>query len=159
MARCREAGDCDNSGSISGGGAAGILHWNHGAVSPILQLFHFCSRLLRRSDRQCHKREPHVHRSSSCTREHCLHQALYKKQPIAFFGTIGTGYNPTSSSVEFGVGPSFSWQAIQISTLADIGRDTQLAGGFCVNEPLPVSNAPKPLTFRSRASWQRSPAL
>jgi hypothetical protein len=85
-----------------------------------------------------------------------IHQGLYKKRPVAFFGTIGTGYNPTSSSVEFGVGPSFSWRAVQISALADIGRDTQLAGGFFVNEPLPVSNPPKPLTV---TVWSVKPAF
>lgn len=71
---------------------------------------------------------------------------VVKQQRVAFFGTVAVGYNPASSSVEFGVGPSFSWRSIMISGLADIGRDTQLAGGFTVGQTLAVSNPAKPLT-------------
>jgi hypothetical protein len=85
-----------------------------------------------------------------------LRQGNLCKQPVAFFATIGTGYNPATSSVEFGVGPSFSWRSIMISGLADIGRDTQLAGGFTVGEALPASNPPKPLTT---IGWFVKPAI
>jgi hypothetical protein len=83
-------------------------------------------------------------------------QGLAQKQPVAFFTTIGTGYNPATSSVEFGVGPSFSWRSLMFSGLADIGRDTQLAGGFKVGQPLPASNPPKPLTS---VGWSVKPAI
>ncbi|MGO8718682.1 MAG: hypothetical protein ACLQMO_05625 [Acidobacteriaceae bacterium] len=85
-----------------------------------------------------------------------VNQRNLRKQPVAFFATIGTGYNPTTSSVEFGVGPSFSWRSIMISGLADIDRDTQLAGGFTVGEALPISNPPKPLTT---TGWFVKPAI
>lgn len=85
-----------------------------------------------------------------------LYQSLLHRQPIAFFGTIGTGYNPATSSVEFGVGPSFSIRSFTLSALADIGRDTQLAGGFTVGEALPLSNPPKPLT---QTVWSVKPAF
>jgi hypothetical protein len=77
-------------------------------------------------------------------------------QRMAFFGSVAVGYNPATTSVEFGVGPSLSWRSIVLSGLVDIGRDTQLAGGFTVGEPLPISNPPKPLTT---TVWSIKPAL
>jgi hypothetical protein len=85
-----------------------------------------------------------------------IRQGNLRKQPVALFGTIGTGYNPATSSVEFGVGPSFSWKSIMLSGLVDIGRDTQLAGGFTVGQALPASNPPKPLTV---TGWFAKPAI
>jgi len=78
-----------------------------------------------------------------------------KQQRIAWFGSVAVGYNPATSSVEFGVGPSFSWRSMVFSAFADIGRDTQLAGGFTVGQILPVSNPPKPLTA---TVWTVKPA-
>ena len=83
-------------------------------------------------------------------------QGIARKQPIAFLGTIATGYNPATSSVEFSVGPSFSWRSIMVSGFADIGRDTQLAGGFTVGQTFPASNPPKPLTT---TGWFVKPAV
>jgi hypothetical protein len=80
---------------------------------------------------------------------------VMRQQRAAIFGTVAVGYNPATSAVEFGVGPSFSWRSIVLSGLVDIGRDTQLAGGFTVNEVLPVSNPPKPLT---NTAWGVKPA-
>jgi hypothetical protein len=74
----------------------------------------------------------------------------------AWFGSVAVGYNPATSSVEFGVGPSFSWRSIVISGLADIGRDTELAGGFTVGQTLPANNPPKPLTT---TIWSVKPAV
>jgi hypothetical protein len=51
------------------------------------------------------------------------------RQRVAFFGSIAVGYNPATSAVEFGVGPTFSWRSIQLSGMADVGRDTRLHGG------------------------------
>jgi hypothetical protein len=85
-----------------------------------------------------------------------LKQSIVREQPVAFFATVGVGYNPATSSVEFSVGPSFSWRSIMISCLADIGRDTQLAGGFTVGQALPASNPPKPLTT---TVWSVKPAI
>jgi len=85
-----------------------------------------------------------------------LYQSIFQKQPTAIFGTIGTGYNPATNSVEFGVGPSFSIRSFTLSALVDIGRDTQLSGGFTVGEALPLSNPPKPLT---QTVWSAKPAF
>ena len=78
-----------------------------------------------------------------------------RQQRVAFIGTMAVGYNPATSAVEFGAGPSFSWRSIVLNGLADFGRDTHLAGGFTVNEVLPVSNPPKPLT---NTTWGVKPA-
>jgi len=83
-------------------------------------------------------------------------QGLAKGRPVAGFATIGTGVNAASGSVEFGVGGSFSWRSFMVSFLADIGRDTRLTGGFYPNEPLPISNPPKPLT---ETYWSVKPAV
>jgi hypothetical protein len=82
--------------------------------------------------------------------EYSLHQ-----QRATCFGSIAVGYNPVTSAVEFGLGPSFSWRSIVIGINADIGRDTELAGGFKVGQELPVNNPPKPLT---NTVWTVKPA-
>jgi hypothetical protein len=57
--------------------------------------------------------------------------------------------------VEFGVGPSVSFNSFTLSFLADIGRDTNLASGFTVNEPLPgTATAPGTTTV-----WSVKPAI
>lgn len=76
-------------------------------------------------------------------------------QRVALFGTVATGYNPASSAVEFGVGPSFGWHSIVFSGLADIGRDTDLRGGFKVGQSLGL-NAANPLTG---TIWRVKPSL
>jgi hypothetical protein len=80
---------------------------------------------------------------------------IAKQQRAAWFGSVAVGYNPATSSVEFGVGPSFSWRSIVFSSFVDIGRDTQLAGGFTVGQSLPAANPPKPLTT---TVWSVKPA-
>jgi hypothetical protein len=77
------------------------------------------------------------------------------QQRAALFGTVAVGYNPATSNVEFGVGPSFSWRSIVLSGLADIGRDTQLAGGFTVGESLGTTSV-TPLTS---TIWSVKPAI
>lgn len=77
-------------------------------------------------------------------------------QRVALFGTVATGYNPASSAVEFGIGPSFSWHSIVFSGLADIGRDTDLRGGFKVGQSLGLTNAANPLTG---TIWKVKPSL
>jgi hypothetical protein len=54
-----------------------------------------------------------------------------------WFGTVAVGYNPATTMVEFGVGPSVALKSIVFSFLADVGRDTALASGFTKNQPLP----------------------
>jgi hypothetical protein len=78
-----------------------------------------------------------------------------KQQRAAWFGSVAVGYNPATSSVEFGIGPSFSWRSMVFSGFVDVGRDTHLAGGFTVGQSLPVSNPPKPLTS---TVWSVKPA-
>ena len=85
-----------------------------------------------------------------------LVQGVPGKQPLGLFATIGTGYNPATTSVEFGVGPTFSFRSIELSALADIGRDTQLSGGFTVGQTFAASTAPKPLTV---TGWFVKPAV
>jgi hypothetical protein len=80
---------------------------------------------------------------------------IAKQQRAAWFGSVAVGYNPATSSVEFGVGPSFSWRSIVFSGFVDIGRDTQLAGGFTVGQMFPAGNPPKPLTT---TVWSVKPA-
>ena len=79
-----------------------------------------------------------------------------RSQRIAFCGTGAVGYNPATSAVEFGVGATFAWHSIEISGLADIGRDMQLAGGFTTGEPLAATNPAKPLTT---TVWAVKPAI
>lgn len=85
-----------------------------------------------------------------------IKQGNIHRQPVSSFVSFGTGYNPATSTVEFGVGGAFSWKSLQLGVLADIGRDTQLAGGFYVGESLPASNPPKPLTT---TVWSVKPAV
>jgi len=79
------------------------------------------------------------------------------RQRVAFFGTGAVGYNPATTSVEFGIGPSFSWKSIALSALVDIGRDTKLAGGFYVGEKLGLSNVPKQPS--TSTIWSIKPAV
>jgi len=62
-----------------------------------------------------------------------------KKQRAAWLASGSIGYNATTSAVEFGVGPSFSWRAFELSGMVDFGRDTKLTGGYSVNGPIPVA--------------------
>jgi hypothetical protein len=83
-------------------------------------------------------------------------QRIVRRQPVAAFVSLGTGYNPATSAVEFGAGGGLSWKSLQLGILADIGRDTHLAGGFYTGESLPASNPPKPLTT---TVWSLRPAI
>jgi hypothetical protein len=56
---------------------------------------------------------------------------------VTWFATTAVGYNPATTSVEFGVGPSIAVKSMVFSFLADIGRDMTLANGFTLNQPLP----------------------
>lgn len=87
---------------------------------------------------------------------HFLAHEFAGNQRVALFGTVATGYNPASSAVEFGVGPSFGWHSIVFSGLADIGRDTDLRGGFKVGQSLGLTNAANPLTG---TIWRVKPSL
>lgn len=84
-----------------------------------------------------------------------LGQGLVKSQPLAGFFSIGVGYNPATSSIEFGAGPSISYRSIIVSPLADIGQDTHLVDGFKVGQSLPSTNT-KPLTTNY---WFGRPAI
>jgi hypothetical protein len=72
-----------------------------------------------------------------------------------WFGTVAVGYNPNTTMVEFGVGPSFALKSMVFSLLADVGRDTALANGFTKNQPLPGS-AIVPAT---KGVWSVKPAF
>lgn len=72
-----------------------------------------------------------------------------------WFGTVAVGYNPATTMVEFGVGPSFALKSMVFSFLADVGRDTALASGFMKNQPLPGA-ATAPAT---NGVWSVKPAF
>jgi hypothetical protein len=72
-----------------------------------------------------------------------------------WFATVAVGYNPATTMVEFGVGPSFALKSMVFSFLADIGRDTSLASGFTNNQPLPGA-ATVPAT---KGVWSVKPAF
>lgn len=72
-----------------------------------------------------------------------------------WFATVAVGYNPATTMVEFGVGPSFALKSMVFSLLADIGRDTALASGFTKNQPLPGA-ATTPAT---NGVWSVKPAI
>lgn len=84
-----------------------------------------------------------------------LGQGIVAGVPMGSFLTIGVGYNPVISSIEFGVGPSFSYRSVVVSALADIGQDTHLADGFAVGQSL-ANNNTKPLTS---SYWFARPAF
>jgi hypothetical protein len=75
-----------------------------------------------------------------------LGEWIPNKQRSAVFASGGVGYNPTSSSVEFGAGMTYSYRSIAVSFVADIGRDTKLTGGFTVGQSLGTGNAANPPT-------------
>jgi hypothetical protein len=72
-----------------------------------------------------------------------------------WFGTVAVGYNPATTMVEFGVGPSLAVKSMVFSFLADVGRDTALASGFTKNQPLPGA-ATAPAT---KGVWSVKPAF
>ena len=78
-------------------------------------------------------------------------------QRSAIFVTGGVGVNTATTTVEFGAGLTYSYRSIAISGLIDIGRDTQLAGGFKVGQSLgPTNAAANPLTS---TYWTVKPAV
>ena len=72
-----------------------------------------------------------------------------------WFGTVAVGYNPATTMVEFGVGPSLALKSMVFSFLADVGRDTALASGFTKNQPLPGA-ATAPAT---KGVWSVKPSF
>jgi len=86
-----------------------------------------------------------------------LTERIIRQQPLAFFVTGGVGYNPATSTVEFGApGLTFSYRSIAVSGLLDIGRDTKLEGGFRVGQSLGLDNPASPLTS---TFWSFKPAI
>jgi hypothetical protein len=75
-----------------------------------------------------------------------LSEWITKRQRSGLFLTGGVGYNPATSSVEFGTGLTYSYRSVAVSLLADIGRDTKLGGGFSVGQSLGTGNAANPTT-------------
>lgn len=85
-----------------------------------------------------------------------LTESTVARQNSAFFVTGGVGYNPATSTVEFGTGLTFSYRSIAISGLADIGRDTRLIGGFTVGESLGLN---PPRNVPTATGWVVKPAF
>ncbi len=85
-----------------------------------------------------------------------LGERIAKQQRSALFATGGVGYNPTSTSVEFGAGLTYSYRSLAFSFVADIGRDTKLTGGFTVGQSLGTGNAANPPTS---TYWSVKPAF
>lgn len=65
------------------------------------------------------------------------------------------GYNPSTSAIEFGAGPSISWRSIVLSGLLDIRQDTHLTGGFVRGSPL---GSTPPTTLPTAIAWHVAPA-
>jgi len=85
-----------------------------------------------------------------------LREWIPNKQRSALFATGGVGYNPTSTSVEFAAGLTYSYRSLAVSFVADIGRDTKLTGGFTVGQSLGTGNAANPPTSMY---WSVKPAI
>jgi hypothetical protein len=86
------------------------------------------------------------------------HELVLHHQRLAFFLTGAVGYTPATSSVAFGVGPSFSWRSIVLSPLADVGRDAKLGPGFTVNQPHGTSATPASAPLTTNV-WDVKPAI
>jgi hypothetical protein len=85
-----------------------------------------------------------------------LNEWITSRQRSALFFTGGVGYNPATSSVEFGTGLTYSYRSLAVSFLADIERDTKLGGGFTVGQSLGTGNAANPITS---TYWNCKPAV
>jgi hypothetical protein len=71
-----------------------------------------------------------------------LKDGIAHRQRVALFATGAIGYTPASTSVALAGGPSFSWRSLIVSFLADVGRDSQLTGGYTVGGSLGTSTTP-----------------
>jgi hypothetical protein len=52
----------------------------------------------------------------------------------AFYFTAGVGINASSTSGEFGIGPSISWRSLMLTPMLHLGRDLRLTQGEFVGE-------------------------
>jgi hypothetical protein len=68
----------------------------------------------------------------------------------AFLLSAGGGANLSTTSVDFEAGPSFQIGSVLITPAVHWGRDTRLAGGFYVNEPLGTGS---PSTLPTQTAW------
>lgn len=64
------------------------------------------------------------------------HGFVLHHQRAAWMFTIAPGYNPSTTTAAFGVGPSFAYRSLVFSPLAVIDRDVKLTGGYQVNQPV-----------------------
>jgi len=71
-----------------------------------------------------------------------IHEFILGQQPAAWFFTIAPGYNSATTSATIGGGISFSYRSMVFSFLPLADRDTQLTGGFQVNQSAGTATSP-----------------
>lgn len=82
------------------------------------------------------------------------HGFVLHHQRAAWMFTIAPGYNPSTTTAAFGVGPSFAYRSLVFSPLVVIDRDVKLTGGYQVNQPVGTASAPTTTNV-----WRVSPSF
>lgn len=75
-------------------------------------------------------------------------------QRAAWMFTIAPGYNASTTTAAFGIGPSFAYRSLVFSPLAVIDRDVKLTGAYQVNQPAGTAAAPTTTNV-----WRVSPSF
>lgn len=82
------------------------------------------------------------------------HEFVVGHQRAAWMLTIAPGYNATTTTAAFGIGPSFAYRSLVFSPLAVIDRDVELTGGYQVNQSAGTATAPTTTNV-----WRVSPSF
>jgi hypothetical protein len=82
------------------------------------------------------------------------HAFVVHHQRAAWMFTIAPGYNASTTTAAFGIGPSFAYRSLVFSPLAVIDRDVKLTGGYKVNQPAGTASAPT-----TTNAWRVSPSF
>lgn len=82
------------------------------------------------------------------------HGFVVHHQRAAWMFTIAAGYNPSTTTAAFGIGPSFAYRSLVFSPLAVIDRDVKLTGGYQVDQSAGTASAPTTTNV-----WRVSPSF
>lgn len=82
------------------------------------------------------------------------HEFVLGHQRAAWMFTLAPGYNASTTTAAFGIGPSFAYRSLVFSPLAVIDRDVKLTGGYQVNQPAGTASAPTTTNI-----WRVSPSF
>ena len=82
------------------------------------------------------------------------HEFVVGHQRAAWMFTIAPGYNPSTTTAAFGIGPSFAYRSLVFSPLAVIDRDLRLTGGYQVGQSAGTATAPTTTNV-----WRVSPSF